>query len=496
MERSKRQESSIIIYFSFYSLLLLVLIIFTFNVLYPRISIIEWKKDSTKSTYEWFLETKEQGLNYSEFISMKSKLKLTTYQEELFNNIEEEFYQNYLTNTTNELYSKFLENQLLEINNDDKKEEFAKKEEKIINILPPYSESNVNWANNLLSDFKFINYIENLFATFSLEYTNEIGISQIHLVEEFSETDNKSSLDTNIYYIPLTLWLEGTKYNMINFLYYIEHVWNINIQENEINIHNQNTDNFLYRTVKILLKNDIPTASNYTQNFIENYNIFENQLIDIESIEFREYLDESEISHTNETQSLATRVKENQANDKMTIDIKLRFYIKWVQNIKIIEHLNSYINYFNTTKLLVANQMWNKDLSNLELSRVKAIQSDINEMNSWLSDISVAIAKQENFNSVLKDVTNYTNILDSMHGKIGYNFYILYFINEYNKLLENKDNKDNNPRLYSYLLEIESDIEWLNKSDVESKVSYYNRLNNKKLFENIIQIQKNIELKK
>jgi hypothetical protein len=54
--------------------------------------------------------------------------------------------------------------------------------------LPPYSESEVNGANNLLSDFKFINYIENLLETFSLEYSNEIGISDIHLVEEFSES--------------------------------------------------------------------------------------------------------------------------------------------------------------------------------------------------------------------------------------------------------------------------------------------------------------------
>jgi hypothetical protein len=51
MKRSKRQESSIIIYFSFYFILLLGLIIFSLSVIYPKIATIEEKKETTKKVF-------------------------------------------------------------------------------------------------------------------------------------------------------------------------------------------------------------------------------------------------------------------------------------------------------------------------------------------------------------------------------------------------------------------------------------------------------------
>ena len=496
MKRSKRQESSIIIYFSFYFILLLGLIIYSFSVLYPKIIDIENKKEITKNTFEELDIITKKWINYWEFNTLKSVWSLNSYQKELLNSIDANFYNENLKNNTDKSYATFLEERLWELNNPIEKEKLKKKENQIINLLPPYSESDVNGEDNLLSDFKFINYIENLFATFWLEYDSEIWISEINLVEEFSETWKKSSLDTDIYYIPLNLSLEWTKYNMINFLYFIEYVWNIKIEENELNIHNQNNDNFLYRRVKILLKNDQPSASNYSNNYIENYNIFENQLIDIESIEFGEYLDGAEKPIIQDTQSIASRVKETQANEKISLDISLRFYIKWVQNIKIIDHLKLYITYFNTTKSLIAKQMWNKNLNTSEKNVIKAMQADINEMSQTLKTINLSISRQENLNESLKSAANYTNILHTMHSKMWYNIYVSNFINEYKKLMSDEKIKNDNQTLYNYLLSLETDIEWLKKTDSESDDNYKNRINNKKIFENVIQIQKNIELKK
>jgi hypothetical protein len=83
-----------------------------------------------------------------------------------------------------------------------------------------------------------------------------------------------------------------------------------------------------------------------------------------------------------------------------------------------------------------------------------------------------------------------------MHAKLWYNIYIKWFLIEYKKLLANDANKTWNIVLYNYLISIEKTIEGLNKKDIESFSTYNSRLNNKKLFQNVLQIQKNIDLKK
>jgi hypothetical protein len=83
-----------------------------------------------------------------------------------------------------------------------------------------------------------------------------------------------------------------------------------------------------------------------------------------------------------------------------------------------------------------------------------------------------------------------------MHAKLWYNIYIKWFLIEYKKSLANDTNKTWNTLLYNYLISIEETIEGLKQKDTESLSAYNSRLNNKKLFQNVLQIQKNIDLKK
>jgi hypothetical protein len=66
----------------------------------------------------------------------------------------------------------------------------------------------------------------------------------------------------------------------------------------------------------------------------------------------------------------------------------------------------------------VSGQMKNNNLDTRQKNNIKAIQSDINEMSKSLKSLNIAISKQENLNSALKDVANYTVILHSMHSKM------------------------------------------------------------------------------
>jgi hypothetical protein len=83
-----------------------------------------------------------------------------------------------------------------------------------------------------------------------------------------------------------------------------------------------------------------------------------------------------------------------------------------------------------------------------------------------------------------------------MHSKLWYKIYIKWFLIEYKKSLANDTNKTSNILLYNYLISIEETVEGLKQKDTESLSAYNSRLNNKKLFQNVLQIQKNIDLKK
>jgi hypothetical protein len=83
-----------------------------------------------------------------------------------------------------------------------------------------------------------------------------------------------------------------------------------------------------------------------------------------------------------------------------------------------------------------------------------------------------------------------------MNGEVWYNVFISNFIWEYKKLSKDKKLESENWTLFTYITNIEKDVNWLYQSTAESKDSYNNRLNNKKLFQKVIQFQKNIELKK
>jgi hypothetical protein len=138
--------------------------------------------------------------------------------------IEPSFYTKHFKNDTNNTYLAFLEIKKEEFNNPILQQRFKQKQEQIVKLLPTYSEVHLEDNDNILSDFKFINYMEAILQTFSLDYSNEIGLNDVVLLEEYSENDSKSKLNTSIYYIPVGLDIKGTKYNIINFLYFLEKV--------------------------------------------------------------------------------------------------------------------------------------------------------------------------------------------------------------------------------------------------------------------------------
>lgn len=499
MKRTKREENSIVIYFAFYAVLLLLLLVYILTSMYPKIKLIETKKTTVNVTYEAIKSLNKEWLKFTEFNAMSKKAALNSYTKELMKSIEESFYIKHFNNDTDTEFLSFLEVKKDEFNDPILQQRFKQKQQQIIQLLPTYSEVHIEENDNILSDFKFINYLEALLQTFSLNYSNEIWLEDVVLLEEYSDNESKSKLNTSIYYIPVVLNIEWIKYNVINFLYFLDKVWGIDITEEwKIKLLNQNDDNFLIRWWrKTVLTSDDYVNEYWNKELLEVYNIYENQLIDIESITFEGYLDKNiSISKDENDEWMYERVKKKQWDDKISLNLKLRFYVKWVQNIKMIEAIERYITYFNTTKIILNKEFKNKNLEPSTKSKIKKSQSVIKELSKELKWINISISRQENLVDTLIKASDLTDTLHTIHSQIWYNFYISNFLREYNALLTKEDLAKSNSELYSYINGIESKLKELQKWKTEKQESYNKRVNSKKYFQKALQYQRNINLKK
>lgn len=494
MKRTKRQESSVIIYFSFYFILSFSLLSFVIFSIVPSIQEIEGIKDKTYATYTDLNSIEKEWLSFWEFKTISNSSDLNTYSKELIQNIDIEFYNKYFVNTWSTNYSEFIELQNKVISQWENYDTYLAKSEEISNLLPIYSEVNM-WDNeNYLSDFQFIHYIESILKTFNLEYSNDIGVSDLVLLEEFSSVNNKSKLDTNIFYIPLDLELEWVKSDILNFLYFIEHVGNISLSGEDIVLENQDKDKFLYRwnsvslSQKIILDGIISTSRS-------EYNIFKNQFIDFESVEFNDFID-SKANRISQSQDLISRIKSDQANDKYGVKVTMRFYVKGVQNLKIINQLEEYISYYASTRGLFNTLKASKDTPEstlLVLDEVIQIQW---ELEQELKAINISIWSQKDLLETLKLVSQYNEILHKLNGKIWYNYYISNVLNNVSKYQSNTKLAISNPELNLYLKANEKTLAELVKVDNETQQQYENRINNRNNFLTILEIEKNINDKK
>ena len=489
MKRTRRQETSIIVYFSFYTILALWLLTYFVFWLIPSITAIESQKSNTKNMYEELQKVQEKWIWFQDFRKLSSQANLNDYVWELVKSVEPKFYKKYFENTTNTPYSTFLENQSKTVTTGESYDEYISLSQKVSKVLPVYSEVELNQNQEFLSDFKFIHYIESIISTFNLEYNNEIWISELALVEEYSNTQKQSKLDTNIYYIPVDLNIEWLKTDILNFLYFIEHVWNTTIQWDKIVVNSQTDDLFLYRwNNKIILDGERVLSRS-------SYNIFENQFIDIQEVSFNEYIDENR-TRINKSDDLISRVKKNQWNDKYSAQVTLRFYVKWVQNIKMMNQLQAYTQYFqNSLKLF--NRL-KKDIPNSDTKTVfidDGIQI-LGEMAKDLKNINVALNTQENLVDALKDTKEYRQVLDKLHSKIWYQYYILDVLSTYNKMSNNTQLSESNPELFNYITGVEDTLSGLQKSDSETQEQYENRLNSRDTFLQVLLIEQNLLSKK
>lgn len=409
MRLSKREENSIIIHFWFYTLLTFLLIYFLSTSIIPQILQIEKKKIEVKQVYENIQRVKNQWISYEEFVTINSWLewKNDILTQELLKNMTQDFYIKNLINTSDLTFEEFFKSKQEELNSPESVSMVDDKLNQISQILPSYSTSNINVWTNVLTDYKFINYVESILQTFWLTTTSSIWISNVEKVENYLWSEEETdSLDSSIYFIPLSLEVTWEKSWIIKLLYYIENVWNIKIVDDKIYL---NEDNWFLSINWNKITLEWATSKN-------DYNILENQIIDIDRISMPNYIDSS--YKPRKTQEFVDFLLDNQSSDSFTVSLNLRFYVKWLPLYKVQEYINTILDKYSQTISLLSEKLKNIELDDITRRKYSSQLTTLNLLNKEIAIIRRDMNDKQKLEEVYNNVKNINDIINPIFNKL------------------------------------------------------------------------------
>lgn len=379
MKLTKIEQKWLIIRFGFYLSLFLILIIVFFTYLLPSLLKIEDNK-SIALNLKWELENIEKKwVSFEDFKKLSNKSTNDKFTLEILKVIDEDFYKNNLVNNSWSNYKDFLvekKSELEKLTNWN----YSQQHELVWLVLPTYS-SEVSWLeSNTLSDFEFINYVESILETFNLKTNNSIWINKLDIIDDYSIWSLAWEwIESNMYYIPLNLTLEGKKSWIIDFLYFIENVWNISLFEDKIWL---NINKYL---TNVSLEWDLLNKW---------YNLFEHQMIDIDRISMDKYIDSS-YNLRPELYDFKELIKSEQWNEKFSINLVLKFYVKGFPLIEIENMINKSLDLQKEALALVWNKLKTVNKSSLEYKKLLSYQETLKWLQKEVTDIKKSLWDKE-----------------------------------------------------------------------------------------------------
>lgn len=381
--------------------------------------------DEYKSTKENLLvkindyeNIQKKWLEFSDFTSLITE----SSTKEIVDKIWVEFFNNNLKNSTPKSYLEFLKEKETKVNELKKSDKIKLRDEKISKVLPSYQE----WisVDGSMTDLEFVNYIESLLRNFRLITSSRIWIENLLLVENKNTINiNKSrdSLSSQIFYIPLKLEIEWAKADIVDFLYFLQNVWKVNeVKDNDITFYKDNLIN------KKLSKNI-------------NSNLYENKIVDISSIEFKDYIDTSSFIRNSlekkDSLWFLNFIRNGVEKDQSyKIDLSLKFYVKWLPTYKIETYIQKTISLYSTLLNSTTNNLkniqskkigdiWNDTI--IIVSNLRAIQtylidldSNINRLKAWLKEANNLEWLYIDASKTRYDIDNIQSILNDNLQKI------------------------------------------------------------------------------
>lgn len=391
------------------SIFLIIFLVF----IYTNISWFKniWiEKENLKTQITNYENTIKSWISYADFKS--SLWNISQEQKDIINKMWDDFFSTNLNNQDQNDYKTFLDKKQEYINEINSTDKIKLRDEKISKVLPSYNEWYfVDWN---MTDLEFINYVELLLRSFSLKTISPIWITSINLVDDKKDNKNnaKNKMESQIFYIPLNLDLEWKKSDILDFLYFVQNVWNVVwVSDENIEFYK---DNVINKVIE-------------WQTKTKNYNIYENKLIDIENISFNEYIDTStskrNLGEKTPTSFLNFIKNWVEKDDAYKIKINLKFYVKWLPTYRLTNFINEVISNYkdalkNIKSLIVIAQNRKKVLLNNELiqiiNQLQSIELYLTDKDQDIKKLEIQTKQNMNIDKLYIEATNLKYDLDSI----------------------------------------------------------------------------------
>lgn len=384
----KKLYNKIIISWIFFVMLLWFILFY----LYPEVKLIFVKKEELVSKITTYENIKQKWLTYDEFISL---IKDETLKK-IFWNESRGFFETNLLNDTSNDYISFLNDKEKYIDEINKTDFVKKRDEKLSKVLPSYTDwYSVEWN---MTDLAFVNYIESLLRTFQLQTTSNIWIEKIVLVWDKKDDTNEIDVSSQLFYIPLSLEIVWRKSDVVEFLYFLQNVWVVTKVDK---------DNIIFYKDNLIKKTIL------WQKRTTDYNIYENKLVDIENIEFYDYIDNTSSIRiwTQKTPEwFLSFIKNGSEKDNAyKIKVWLKFYVRWLSKYRIenfaLETVKKYEDFSRKIKNLLKKAQNRKTV--LLNNNIVEIIWNLKTIDTYLSEMEQRVKKLENS---IKQRVNLSNI--------------------------------------------------------------------------------------
>ena len=407
MKETKKEQSMIRTRF-FLNIIIFILftILFTYYI-YPSFQEVENKKIELWNLAHSLNRIEKKWINFKEFsLARKNTSEIKdSYTKKLLLKTNKTFFEENLVNTWSKDYLNFINNKKEELKSGTKN--FDKKQEQVNTILPFYDEQ-INLDDKYtLTDYRFINYLESIIQTFWLTYKNKIWVWELIYIDPDNLLNPDDDLSSKILYIPIKLNIKWAKIDILNFMHYFEKVGAIDIDSWNIKIYK---DRFIKKWNRVLaLKWD---------NLTKNYNIYFHQLADIENIKLNKYIDSS-YRFRIKNENFVEFIKRTQANEKLEIEVKLRFYVKWLPDYKIKEYIKNFILNYNDFKKYIDSELKNKKLkknviTTNYLQKVKSVNSYLFSIEKKVKEIGKKLGNSKKLDVIYNEAIKYNSWMENI----------------------------------------------------------------------------------
>lgn len=377
-----------------FTILLFVLVgVYTYPQL-KSVSLLKAETTQRVNEYETYVQKWITDISIFE-----NKIKEPVVKKLLVSEEGKNFFTTEFKNETSQPYETFLWEKEKYIDDMKKSWVIDERNQQIAKVLPSYTE----WysVDGNMTDLAFVNYVESLLRTFQLRTTSKIWIENLVPVDE-----TQTEVSTQIFYIPLRLDLVWRKADIVEFLYFLQNVWLVaTIDEKNNNALVFHSDNLVNRIIA-------------WQKRTLSYNIYENKLVDIESVEFNSYIDNSTTPRPASQLSpqwFFTFLKNgSEKNDEYSILIDLKFYVKWLPTYKIEVFVESVIKKYRDMSVQVESilsearnrktMLLNGNIVEI-IPTMKSIDTYLTQVEPQINRLQNGLNKKENLNNIYKSAS-------------------------------------------------------------------------------------------